>query len=299
MDIFSVKGTRLSDLKEMPFERERDLQEIFERNLNSILGLEFIKSEFSIQNQRFDTLAFDTENSSFVIIEYKKTRNDSVFDQGVLYLNTLLKFKADFIVEYNETLNKTLKKDSVDWTQSRVIFVAPAFSERQKGAIDFRDLNIELVEVKRFENDILVINGVKKSLSAPSIKFSDKMDAKTELKELKTYTEDEHLNNKSEDVKELYEDFKQAILNLSSSIEAIPQKLYVAFKINKKTIASIEIQKSTLKLCINKKKGELKDARNIMKDVFGVGHWGSGDYQITIKNSNDLEYIMSLIKQAI
>lgn len=162
MDIFNVKGTRLSDLKEIPFEREKDLQEIFERNLNAILGLEFIKSEFSIQNQRFDTLAFDTENSSFVIIEYKKTRNDSVFDQGVSYLNTLLKFKADFIVEYNETLNKTLKKDSVDWTQSRVIFVAPAFSERQKGAIDFRDLNIELVEVKRFENDILVINGVKK-----------------------------------------------------------------------------------------------------------------------------------------
>ncbi|MFV0502019.1 MAG: hypothetical protein ACK5MH_10565 [Bacteroidales bacterium] len=30
-----------------------------------------------------------------------------------------------------------------------------------------------------------------------------------------------------------------------------------------------------------------------------VGHHGNGDYQVIVKNDDDLEYIMSLIKQAI
>lgn len=36
-----------------------------------------------------------------------------------------------------------------------------------------------------------------------------------------------------------------------------------------------------------------------MRDISSVGHWGNGDYQVIVKNDDDLEYIMSLIKQAI
>ena len=36
-----------------------------------------------------------------------------------------------------------------------------------------------------------------------------------------------------------------------------------------------------------------------MRDVSNIGHWGNGDYELVIKNTDDLEYIMSLIKQAI
>lgn len=299
MNIFRVKNKELLDIKEVPFKLERDIQRLFESNLKQITGLELVKSEFSIQNQRIDTLAFDQEIQAFVIIEYKKSHNYSVFDQGVSYLNTLLKHKADFVLEYNEKLNKTLRKDSVDWSQSKIIFVSPSFSQIQKQAVNFKDLNIELLEIKQFQNDIIVINGIKKSITAPSVKLSQKADLKTELKELKTYTEDEHLQGKSDEIIELYEDFKQAILNLSTDIETTPQKLYIAFKTSKKSVASIVIQKSALKLFISKKKGELDDARKIMSDVSNLGHWGNGDYQITIKDSKDLEYIMSLVKQAI
>jgi predicted transport protein len=36
-----------------------------------------------------------------------------------------------------------------------------------------------------------------------------------------------------------------------------------------------------------------------MRDVSTTGHWGNGDYELVITNSNDLEYILYLIKQAI
>ena len=47
--------------------------------------------------------------------------------------------KADFILEYNENCDKNLKRENVDWSQSRVLFVSPAFSKYQRQAINFRD----------------------------------------------------------------------------------------------------------------------------------------------------------------
>lgn len=48
------------------------MQKLTENNLDSIFGLEFIATEFQLHNLRIDTLAFDNETSSFVIIEYKR-----------------------------------------------------------------------------------------------------------------------------------------------------------------------------------------------------------------------------------
>lgn len=99
----------LTDLNEKPFALEKDIQILFEQNLTNITDLQFIKSEFTIKSNRIDTLAFDNETKSFVIIEYKRDKNFSVIDQGVSYLNLMLEYKSDFIVEYNETQNSTLK----------------------------------------------------------------------------------------------------------------------------------------------------------------------------------------------
>lgn len=158
---------KLTDLNEKPFALEKDIQAIFEQNLTAISGLQFIKSEFIIKNHRIDTLAFDDENKSFVIIEYKRDKNYSVIDQGVSYLNLMLEYKSDFIVEYNETQKGLLKRDEVDWSQSKVLFVSPSFTQFQKQSSNFKDLAIELWEIKRFENDVIVINPIKKISFCP------------------------------------------------------------------------------------------------------------------------------------
>ena len=101
---------------------EKEIQNLFENNLSLISDFIFVKSEFSIKNRRIDTLAFDPKNKYFVIIEYKRNKNYSVIDQGVSYLNLMLEYKAEFIIEYNESLNKNLKRKDVDWSQSKVIF---------------------------------------------------------------------------------------------------------------------------------------------------------------------------------
>lgn len=293
---------KLRDLTEKPFALEKEIQTLFEQNLNNLTDLQFIKSEFTVKSNRIDTLAFDNETKSFVIIEYKRDKNFSVIDQGVSYLNLMLEYKSDFIVEYNETQNSTLKRNDVDWSQSRVMFVSPSFTQFQKQSSNFKDLAIELWEIKRFENDIVVLNPIKKSSSAPSIKQIKTVEADSDIakvtKEIITYDEAHHLNDKSDDIQELYEAFKTAILNLSDDVIVDYRKLYIAFK-KKYNFVDIHIQKKSLKLWINLKSGELDDPKNLAKDVSNIGHWGNGDYEILVQDTKDLEYIMSLIKQAI
>lgn len=302
MQLYHQQKGILLGLKEKSFKLEKDIQKLFESNIEQITGFKFVKTEFSLKNVRFDTLAFDEESKSFVIIEYKRDRNYSVVDQGVSYLNLMLEYKADFIVEYNESCNKNLKRDDVDWSQSKVIFVAPSFTSFQKQSSNFKDLPIELWEIKQFENDIIVINPIKKSSSAPSIKQVQSSPNNTEIsnvvKEIIVYDEDRFLQNKSDDIIELYNIYKEAILNLSPDIEALPLKWVMMFKTDRK-FAYIEIQKKNLKLWINLKKGQLDDSKGLARDVSSVGHAGNGDYELTITDTENLEYIMSLVKQAL
>ena len=62
----------------------------------------------------------------------------------------MLNNKADFILEYNEkavNISATpLKRQDVDWSQSRVIFVTPEFTKYQQHAIGFRVFSNTVVQ---------------------------------------------------------------------------------------------------------------------------------------------------------
>lgn len=301
MQLYNNENIAAISIKEIPFKLEKEIQNFFEKNLGQLMGLEFVKSEFPIKNNRIDTLAFDPESKSFVIIEYKRDKNYSVFDQGITYLGLMLEYKADFIVEYNERFNKNLKRDEVDLSQSRVVFVAPSFTDFQQSSVNFKDFSIELWEIKKYENDIIVINPIKKSARAESIKPLTKQNQALEKVSavIKVYTEDEHLQNASLEIKELYQKFKVAILNLADNTEVKPKKQEIGFTKDGKIFADVCIQKNALKFWINAKLGEIFDLRQIARDVSNIGHWGNGDYEIIVKDDAELEYITSLIKQAI
>ena len=102
MQLFKLSKKSLISVSEQPFLLEKDIQTLVEANIYDLFGYSFVSSEFSVSNYRLDSLCFDEENSSFVIIEYKKGSSYSVIDQGYSYLSTMLNNKAEFILEYNE-----------------------------------------------------------------------------------------------------------------------------------------------------------------------------------------------------
>jgi len=300
MPLFLNQNNKLQEVEEIAFKLEREIQKMFEENLYAVMGLSLVKSEFTIKNKRIDTLAFDNQSKAFIIIEYKRDRSVSVVDQGFTYLSLMLENKADFIIEYNESLGGNLKRDDIDWSQTRVAFVSPSFTENQKLATNFKDIAIELWEVKRFDNNIISVNPIKKTRSAESIKpiTQQNQALKNVIDEIKVYTEDEHIAYATEEIAELYYKFRDAILNLVDGVEIKPQKYYVAFK-KETNVVDIEVYKKALKIFINAKIGTIDDAKNIAKDVSKIGHRANGDYMIQVNSDKDLEYIMSLVKQII
>ena len=301
MALYINQTGKLKEVKEKPFKLEKDIQKVFEENLSAIMGLVLVKSEFTIKNKRIDTLAYDPQACAFIIIEYKRDKSISVVDQGFTYLSLMLENKADFIVEYNESLRQNMKREDVDWSQTRVAFVSTNFTENQVQATNFKDIAIELWEVKQFENDTIIINPIKKSNAAESIKplTQNKEALKKVTEEIKVYTEEEHIQKTTELIAELYQKFRQGVIQLADDIEIKPKKMEIGFRKDSKVFTDICILKNSLKIWINLKKGKLDDPKKLAEDVSEKGHWGNGDYQIQVETDKDLEYIMSLIKQAI
>lgn len=300
MPLYKI-GQQLEQIKESPFKLEREIQQLTEKNLNALLKLDFIRSEFSLNNFRIDTLAFDREAKSFVIVEYKRDKTFSVIDQGYAYLSLMLNNKADFILEFNESQNQSLKRNDVDWTQSRVIFISPFFTTYQREAINFKDLPIELWEVKKYENNTIAFEQVQKASAKESIKTISRSDETVESvsKEVKVFTEQDHLQKSDFETRELYEQLKDRLLNMDDNVSVQAKKQTVGFKIDNNFFCDIVLQGKGLKIYLNLKSGELQDQKNVARDVSNVGHWGNGSYEIKLTDLEDIDYISSLLKQSL
>ncbi len=299
MPLFKWSDKRSELIKESPFRLEKEIQAFVENNLESLFRLSLVGSEFQLNSLRIDTLGFDKQSQSFVIIEYKKDRNFSVVDQGMSYLSLMLNNKAEFILEYNERCKMSLKRNDIDWSQSRVMFVSPTFTTFQIEAINFKDLPIELWEVHRYENNTILFEQHKPTASTASIKTISKKNEDVEViaREVKTYSEEDHLKIAEPVIRELYIRFRELVSSISSEISVKAMKLYIAFAADT-NITDVCIQKKTLKIFINLEKGKLDDPKKLARDVSHIGHWGNGDYEIQINSDDNLEYIASLVRQS-
>ena len=297
--LFKQNNGKLQSIKETSFELEKKIQKITEDNLRQIFNLEFVKSEFQVTSEfRIDTLAFDKESSSFVIIEYKNGQDKGLMTQGLAYLSTMLDRHSDFITEYNEQLNKNLKKKDVDKSQSKVIFIASSYD---KNIIQASNLNlpIELWKVQLYENNMIqylpISPNSKTSVKLP--KFSGGTFEKI-TRELQTYDEEYHYKIRaSEKTKQLYEEIKKRILLLDNNIELIIRKKYIAFKTNYNFVY-INLKRSMIHVDLSMKQKEVEDPKKLIRNMDGIGHHGGGSVRITITEKLDIPYMMGLIEQS-
>ena len=285
------------ELKQKDLKNEKELQNFFENNIETILGYKFIDTEFVVGDFRIDSLAFDEESKSFRIIEYKNVKNHSLVDQGYTYLKLMLERKADFVLQYNIKTRSSLTTQDIDWSQSRIIFVAPIYTAYQLNATDFKNIPVDLVKLTRYEDDIIEIDFIKKTSNVKVQDIQMESIQNDVNKEIIVYTEEDHLSKVSDNIKRVYEELKNRILELDD-IDVEAKKLYIAFK-GSRNITDIEFHKNKLKVYINMKKGSLNDPLKIAKDISNTGHWGNGDYCVTINSEDEIDNIIPLIKQSL
>ncbi|WMT53776.1 DUF5655 domain-containing protein [Ferroplasma acidiphilum] len=110
-------------------------------------------------------------------------------------------------------------------------------------------------------------------------------------------SEDFHVLRASEPIKKLYFRLKSMVINKNPDVTVIHRKLYTNFNHNS-IFASIGCGKNELKIWLNLKIEQLNDPKRIVRDVSNLGHWASGSSEITLKDTDDLDYIIDLIKQS-
>ena len=300
MPIYNIDGEILNPIKQVKFKNERELQKLTEKNLEELFGLKFIATEFQVDNLRIDTLAFNEETKSFVIIEYKNVKNYSVIDQGYTYLSLLLNNKAEFVLKYNLVCNTTLSKDDFDFSQTNVMFISPSYTTYQLRSVEFSDIAFELWKVVKYSNGTILYDKVNNTDTTASINQITKENTKKDKvnREIKKYTEEDTLMNKSDEIKSLYDNLKELILSNYDDIEMTHWKYYVAIKANNKMVATVSVLAKSLKTFINLKETELNDPENKTRNVSDIGHQGIGDYEYVINSENDIYYFNKLFKQS-
>ena len=300
MPIYNIEGEKLTPIRQVKFKNEKELQNLTEKNLEELFSLKFFASEFQVDNLRIDTLAFNEETNSFVIIEYKNVKNYSVIDQGYSYLSLLLNNKAEFVLKYNLVFDAKLSKENIDFSQTSVMFISPSYTTYQLRSVEFSDIAFELWKVVRYSNGTVLFDKVNKGSNSASIKQVTSEDTKKDEvnKEIKIYTEEYSLNNKPEAMKSLYFNLKELILSNYDDIEIDYRKVYFVFKTNNKIVASAYVLKEYIRTWINLKESEINDPDNRVRDMSKTGHQGIGDYEFVINSEDDLYYFNKLFKQS-
>ncbi|WP_213532067.1 DUF262 and DUF1524 domain-containing protein [Paenibacillus sp. J45TS6] len=113
----------------------------------------------------------------------------------------------------------------------------------------------------------------------------------------RTYSIEDHADYLQGEMLFLFEELRRRICNLDSSVREEFKKLYIAYKAVTNFVDVVP-QRSRLRLSLNMSFNEIIDPKGICKDVTNVGRWGNGDVEVGLSSYDDLEYIMSLIKQA-
>lgn len=111
------------------------------------------------------------------------------------------------------------------------------------------------------------------------------------------YTLADHTENLQGDLLNLFEHLRKRILNLDSSVREEAKKLYIAYK-TATNFVDIIPRKTKLQLSLNIPFDEIHDPRGVCRDVTHLGRWGNGDVEVTLSSFDEIDYVMSLIKQA-
>lgn len=323
--LFQINTDHVAELAGHTVQMERSLQRIFERNLESLLGVRFLCSEYvtgPVHGGRIDTLGLD-EDGCPVIIEYKRAINQNVINQGLYYLDWLMDHKKEFQWLVMEKLGAEQAK-VVEWSAPRLLCIAGDFTRHDEHAVKQINRNIELLRYRRFSENLLMIelvhapkvakttstgvvsSNMPDSLSSTTSEPSSVHNSFEESASTKAFNSDPYANQSvahkiataSPAVRDLYEAINEFLLSLGDDVQTKELKYYVAFK-RIKNFACVEVfPKTKVVAYIRVNPDSVALEPGFTRDVRVVGHFGTGDLQVSMHNLADFTKARPLLEQA-
>lgn len=293
--LFKLGAGSVSELFGGSVALEKSLQNTFEGNLEALLGVRFLASEYRTSNRgRMDTLGID-ENNCPVIIEYKRSTNENVINQGLFYLDWLMDHQADFRLLVMDKLGKEVS-DQIEWSAPRLICIAGDFTKYDTHAVNQMNRNIELIRYLRFDDDLLLLEQLTAASAEPTKTIlPDNGKSKPAITVYKTASE--YLAQSDQGLKDRFEAVRAYLLALGDDVQEKTLKFYFAFR-RIKNFACVEVRPQTGKLLVylkvNPDSVDLQEG--FTRDVRNIGHFGTGDLEVTISNEADFERAKTLFE---
>ena len=298
--LYKLNKNSLEKLDSGAFQYERELQKLIEDNMEAILGIKFLQSEYSTGKEhggRIDSLGID-ENSCPVIIEYKRSVNENVINQGLFYLDWLMDHKAAFKLLVMDKLGQEYA-DDIEWSIPRLLCIASDFTKYDEHAVKQMDRNIELIRYKKYDDDILLLEQVVAGHADTRAKAPDKtlkIQAGAQKTARKTFGE--IFSQVDDNLKNLYHAVADFIESLGDDVQKKEHKYYVAFKrIKNFTQIQFRPQKACLHLYLHLDLEKAKTAieSGLVRNISSRSNWGVGNLEATISNMEDFEKVKHLV----
>ncbi|HDR7391549.1 DUF91 domain-containing protein [Bacillus toyonensis] len=288
--IFRLNENNVEELVGRALAVEKSLQTIIERHLDTFLGIRFLTSEYSTGKKhagRIDTLGID-ENNSPVIIEYKRSVNENVINQGLFYLDWLLDHKAEFELMVMRRFGEEVS-NAIDWSSPRLLCIAGGFTKYDEHAVEQINRNIELYVYKHYEDGLLLLDLVN-ATTAQTVHTNNDTLSLTTNRNIKVKTVSDYLEQSNRQLIDRFEALKLYMLALGDDVQVKILKHYIAFK-RIKNFACLELHPQSDKILLYLKVDpkHIKLQSGFTRDVSKIGHYGTGDLEVIITSDEDIE----------
>jgi len=279
-------NTKTSEIiKELTFEGqkgEEELQNLVEKHLPQLLKAFVIKSKQRIPNGEIDTLAI-SEDGVPCIIEYKRSKDETILNQIVYYYDWLLKEQAKYEFEKLKDAIPNLQGLEVDWSEIRLIIIAKSFSKWDESLIRHLDTDIEAYAYSYHENELDLHRerfGVSERRTSTSIQRD---------------TYEKHLEKAEGHTKEILEELRKQVLSLGDDIEEGYTPNYIKYVV-KTIFLSVHVYRKHLICHLRVNEETFSDPKNLTKDI-SDRKW-SVTREFKIEEMDEIPYVIELIKQA-
>jgi predicted transport protein len=305
MPLFQIANNSLVSIAQSDLESEKRLQALVEKSLGATFNCRLVASEFptgATHAGRIDTLALSEENNP-VIIEYKKVEASDLINQSLFYASWLRDHRGDFEI----AARRAIPSVTIDWSDIRVICLAPNYRKYDMAAVSMMGANIELWKYRLFANSCLYLEEVYRKTMRTAVNTAEAMTKNPVMvaagkkaaitRATASYRVDQHLEGKPERVQELAQKTREFITGLDTAIEEIPKKYYIAYKISQ-NIACLWVGHKEIAIYLKLDPKEIKPALDIVRDVSNLNHVGTGDTEVSIASEDEFERAKPLIEKA-
>lgn len=297
LKLFRVDGESASEIAGAAMALEKPLQTLIEQNMETFFGARLVASEYSTGKKhagRIDSLGLD-ENGSPVIFEYKRATNHNVINQGLFYLDWLLDHRAEFQLLIMQRFGADAA-EAIDWTNPRLVCVAGDFTRYDEHAVLQINRSIELVRYRKYGEDLLaleLLTSTDAKTTAAGVTVSPDTGGGP-IAPQKTIA-DLHAQA-PEELRTLFDSLEQHLLALGDDVVKKTTKMYYAYR-RLKNFACVEVHPQSKKLLVYVKTplDKVILEPGFTRDVTNIGHFGTGNLEITLTSTDDLERAKPLL----